>query len=1029
MKTLKIVVFLLLATSPLFSQANGFFDDFEDGTVDTLWNNTIHTLWKADHPATFGITESEGYLNIVYNRSAESAAWDNFNFTPPQPIDVSDNPKITLKIRSDVATTFTVKPIYDNELSGWLSKEIPADNAWHVYTYELSASNYTGANLTKIYLYLDGGSTELKSGLVQFDDFQIAGFSININNLQATLVDSESIDLSWESDGAEHTDHYNIYRSTEMVFSADPLTKIGESTETLYHDNGLTNHTTYYYKVTTTDTDGREHNPAEVSLRTATPGAVPSIEISSENTNPVDTYEKYELVLALEDATFTNPFNPEEIDLYAWFYSPNGDSVKMNGFYDNYQGTDQWKIRFAANQAGSWEYQVFATDVDGTGSSVPGVFDVAESSNKGWLHISPDNSNYLMYDDESSFYGISVYYPWRVTEKGLDEFAAVDGNFFGYWDCTYDDEGNGGGRYILESMDAGLGKYDQRKAARIDEVLTWAEAREMKVMLAMWAHGYLRIDGIPWDDGQWLEQNPYSSIVKPEEFFTDSLAWTYQQKHYRYMIARWGYSQALGIWEIVNELHGTTGWVRNQEGSLKWVEKVHAYFKENDPFQRATTASFGGSEGASYYSETDQLGDIPNVHFYELHGWPNPYPDNLVRSGLANVVSESRKLKSKGDRPAFFGEAGYTNMLTDASSEAYTWEMHNAFWAGLTNGLASTPFWWDYASPEIVTPERLQHLRFFNGFVNDIDFAHLALEPADIWAEGIDGYYMGATSSGFGWMKTYEEASIADAPMYISGTELSNGTYLMEWFNTWTGEYMDSDTAVSVDGNTWADVTGSIDKEDIAFKISKLDNGTSAINVGLALIKKDTLLPGPQPWSPMKDSTIYKIVCYVTDGDRMLDVSFSGQVDIQMDGEGQPDPFTLDLHQGGIVFDYHRSGSSPATVTATVDGLGSAVLYIEGITGIEEMSAEPGHHGNELKNFPNPFDRSTTIAYVLPENTHIKLDVYNAQGQLVETLVDDHQSAGTYQVVWNADSYPAGIYFYRMGSGHFSETGRCVLLK
>ncbi len=71
----------------------------------------------------------------------------------------------------------------------------------------------------------------------------------------------------------------------------------------------------------------------------------------------------------LEDATFTNPYNPEEIDLYAWFYSPNGDSVKMNGFYDNYQGADLWKIRFAANQAGSWEYQVFATDVDGTGTS------------------------------------------------------------------------------------------------------------------------------------------------------------------------------------------------------------------------------------------------------------------------------------------------------------------------------------------------------------------------------------------------------------------------------------------------------------------------------------------------------------------------------------------------------------------------------------------------------------------------------------------------------------------------------------
>jgi len=136
-----------------------------------------------------------------------------------------------------------------------------------------------------------------------------------------------------------------------------------------------------------------------------------------------------------------------------------------------------------------------------------------------------------MYDDGTSFYGISVYYPWNVTESRLDDFAAVNGNFFGYWDCTYDNAGNGGGKYLLESMESGIGRYDQRKAARIDEVLNWAEARDMKVMLAIWAHGYLRIDGVPWDNGSWYEQNPYSKIVDVEDFYTDSLSLSYQEKH------------------------------------------------------------------------------------------------------------------------------------------------------------------------------------------------------------------------------------------------------------------------------------------------------------------------------------------------------------------------------------------------------------------------------------------------------------------------------------------------------------------
>jgi hypothetical protein len=1028
MRKLIILFTFSLVPVALFPQSGGFFDDFEDGSVDTLWDGSLHTLWKADHPGTFGITETGGYLNIAYTRTAESAEWDNFNFTPPELIDVSNNPVISLKIKSDVATTFTVKPIYTNGNSGWLQKEVPADLSWHHYTYELLESNYDGGTLEKIYLYFDGGSTQEKSGMVQFDDFQIAGFSISVNNLQAHLIDSSRIELKWETNDPGNTDHFNIYRSEEMEFTENELTRISETTETIFQDTGLANHTTYYYKVSATDTDGREHAPAEVSLRTSSPGSVPSIEIVSVNADPVARYDKFEVVVNLLNASYVNPFDPDEIDLYAWFYSPGGDSVKMNGFYDNYQGRDQWKIRFAANQAGSWNYTVFATDPDGTGKSENHSFSVVESTHKGWLHISPDNSNYLMHDDGSSFYGVSVYYPWSVNENGLDDFAAVKGNFFGYWDCTFDYAGNGGGRYLLESMESGLGRIDQRKAARIDEVLTWAEAREMNVMLAMWTHPYLRIDGVPWDDGLWLEQNPYSSIVEPEDFYTDSLAWSYQEKHYRYMIARWGYSRALGIWEIINEIHGTTGWVRDQAASKKWVERVHGYLKENDPFRRPTTASFGGGDGASHYTGTDQLGDMPNVHFYELHGWPNPYPDNVVRSGLANVVSESRKLKSKGDRPAFFGEAGYSNMLAAPETEAYTWEMHDSFWAGLTNGLASTPFWWEFNSTEIITAERLQNYLSLYNFVSDIDFAHQLLKPVDIWVENIDGYFMGADSTGFGWMKSYEENSVSNAPFYISGTELDNGNYTLEWVDTWTGEVADVGSAICVEGVTWGEVPAAADGQDVAFKLHHLESGMPAVDVNLYLVKSDTLVPGPQPWSPKVDSTINRIACYVTDDEHRMDTSFNGPVEITIEGEGQPGPFTLNLKQGGVVFETHRVGPSGATITATVEGLGSASLDMEGVTGTGgNAELELSREFLLKNNYPNPFDQFTTIEYVLPRSVHITLAVYNAQGRLLETLVDGQVSPGQHSAVWNAGSYPAGLYFYTMRSEKFSITRKCML--
>jgi len=1022
MKTLIHTAFLILISIPALSQINGYYDDFEDGVQDMFW--------KADHPGTFGISEGDGSLNIAYVRSAESGEWDNFNFTPPESIDVSENPVIIFKIKSDVATTFTVKPIYSNGNDGWLPKEIPADGEWHIYTYELVADNYSGGYLTKIYLYFDGGSTVINSGLVQFDFIQIAGFSIKINNLQANLVDSSTVDLSWETSDPENTDHFNIYRSTEMEFSAEMLTKIGETIETNYQDTGLINHTTYYYKVTATDMNGKEHSPAEVSIQTSNPGSVPIVEIVSENANPVGSYEKYELVVNLLDATFTNPYNPEEIDLYAWFYSPDGDSVKMNGFYDNYQGRDQWKIRFAARQAGSWEYQVFASDADGSGSSEKQTFSVVESNNKGWLTISPDNSNYLMHDNGSSFYGVSVYYPWSVTESGLDEFAAVDGNFFGYWDCTFDGSGNGGGRYLLESMESGVGRYDQRKAARIDEVLSWAEARDLKVMLAIWAHPYLRVENVPWDGAKWFENNPYSKLVDIDDIYTDSLALSFQEKHYRYMIARWGYSQSLGIWEIINEMHGTTGWVRKQAASKKWVADVHAYFKENDPFQRPTTASFGGSEGASHFNETDQLGDMPNVHFYEEHGWPTRYPGDVVRSGLANMVSETRKLKSKGERPAFLGEAGYTSMLADHTTEAYTWELHNTFWAGLSLGMASTPFWWELNTKDVLTASRLQEYRRFNSFVSDIDFAHQLFVPTEIWVENTDGYFMGASNTGFGWMRTYEKAPVSGAPIYISHTELTNGTYLLEWFNTWTGETVDTDTAICVDGITWGKVPDDLDELDVAFKTGKVEGGGSASQIHLQLVKTDTLVKAQQSWLPDIDSTIFKIVCYTTDHNGFLDVSYYGPVDISMEGEGQPEPFTLDLVEGGVVFDFNRMGSSGVTITATIEGLGSAVLYIEGITGVDNGLTQIVNARAELKNnYPNPFDQGTVIGYALPSETRVKLAIYNAQGKLLETLVEGQRSAGQHSVEWNAEGHPAGLYFYTLSSDRFSYTKRCMILK
>lgn len=84
----------------------------------------------------------------------------------------------------------------------------------------------------------------------------------------------------------------------------------------------------------------------------------------------------------------------------------------------------------------------------------------------------------------------------------------------------------------------------------------------------------------------------------------------------------------------------------------------------------------------------------------------------------------------------------------------------------------------------------------------------------------------------------------------------------------------------------------------------------------------------------------------------------------------------------------------------------------------------------ELKqNYPNPFNPNTTILYQIPKSALVKLTIYNIAGQLVETLVNEHKTAGSYSVQWNAGTASSGLYFYRISAGEYSAVKKCLILK
>ncbi len=78
---------------------------------------------------------------------------------------------------------------------------------------------------------------------------------------------------------------------------------------------------------------------------------------------------------------------------------------------------------------------------------------------------------------------------------------------------------------------------------------------------------------------------------------------------------------------------------------------------------------------------------------------------------------------------------------------------------------------------------------------------------------------------------------------------------------------------------------------------------------------------------------------------------------------------------------------------------------------------------------PNPVGRMTEIAYSLPVPREVNLSVYNAAGQLVSTLASGRKEAGFHSARWDGSSAPAGVYFYRLSAGEFTQTRSLVVVR
>lgn len=433
----------------------------------------------------------------------------------------------------------------------------------------------------------------------------------------------------------------------------------------------------------------------------------PLIQKVTVNQEQIGRYEKLELTIELE-ADYENPYDPEQLDLSADFISPTGVPWRINGYFDGVGRA--WKLRFSPDEVGEWTYQLRVRDVHGEAEDELRQFMVVPSRHHGWITNNDDNVRFLDYHDGTSFYGVGVAYPWGITEWGLDQIAASGGNLVTYWNGNYDTAGSGGGDDQLESTDWGIGKIDPLKAKRIDELLESFEARDLHMNFVIWPHDSLA-DKIPGWPATWKE-SAYSTIGEAKDFYSDEQMWRYQERLYRYIIARWGHSRALGIWDLIVEINGTDGWAFGYiDEANAWAKKIHDYFKQNDPYGHPTMGSMAGNE-KDYWEEGYRIFDLADrENYYNLH--------------YRAYAEDIQKRWNSFEKPNMIGETGNVN-----DPKVY----HQAIWAALSNGLASAPIWWDYTHTSEAFFEQMKH---FAAFVKEIDFTELR-KPVTLGSGTVD---------------------------------------------------------------------------------------------------------------------------------------------------------------------------------------------------------------------------------------------------------------------------------------------------
>lgn len=540
----------------------------------------------------------------------------------------------------------------------------------------------------------------------------------------------------------------------------------------------------------------------------------------SLNTTTPAQYDKLEISFNL-NASYTNPFNPDEVNVYATFTTPSGAVEVVPGFYKS-NTSPKWAVRYSPRQPGNHSVVLTVVDANGTGTSAAYSFTAGgPGSNRGFMAAQGERFA-DSYGDQLTLIGTN--FAWNNPDANavineIPNVKAAKMNLLRVWySCWWSSLAPEWGPIVaneagLTTTYEGVGRYQLDNQARMDQMLETAEANDVYIMLTMLSFGDFYYQ---WNVNAYNQANggPTTYSDNNAGFWTDATAKAYYKKLLRYVFARYGYSRALGMVEYWNESDNhvdTTAAIRSA-----WHTEMDNYWKSLDFYNHPTTTSFAwkdhaGSGQQSWESLTTL--DATNVHRYDDSA-------NVVDAWEAQIDNLHAMAPGK---PAFIGEVGRTHedQTTDPTIDEY---MHNALWGPIFRaGAAGGSLWWIFESGFALPASfKTIHTRLAD-FVQPVE-DHLIDMPHVDYGAQTNGTKVGgfkSNSRAYLWINDPQGNHTVASPRTVSNMTLTipmpNGYYDVTFYNTYTGVYSATSSVQATGGNLALSVPSFA--RDIAVKI------------------------------------------------------------------------------------------------------------------------------------------------------------------------------------------------------------------